>query len=101
MVTYNTARDIPLRRQEGDSSDLTLVVPSLLPMTGASVRLQVWGIAGRVLLAIVHMVSIRPLQPQKGAQNAVVVELARIEKYRYEIHNDFEKTKSEVKITWV
>ncbi len=47
-----------------------------------------------ILLAIVHMVSIRPLQRQIEAQNAVIVELARIEKYRYEIHNDFEKIKA-------
>lgn len=47
-----------------------------------------------VLLSIVHMVSIRPLQRQIQAQNAVIVELARIEKYRYEIHNDFEKIKA-------
>ena len=46
------------------------------------------------LLTIVHLVSIRPLQRQIEAQNAVIVELARIEKYRYEIHNDFEKIKA-------
>jgi hypothetical protein len=50
MVTYNTARDIPLRRQEGDTSDLTVVVPSLLDMTTASVRFQVRDIAGRLLI---------------------------------------------------
>lgn len=50
MVTYNTARDIPLRRQEGDSSDLTVVVPSLLDMNGASVRFQVRDIAGRLVM---------------------------------------------------
>ena len=43
------------------------------------------------ILVIVHWVSIRPLQRQIEAQNAVIVELAKIEKYRYEIHNDFEK----------
>lgn len=47
-----------------------------------------------VLLLIVHSVSIRPLQRQIERQNAVIVELARIEKYRYEIHNDFEKIKA-------
>jgi uncharacterized membrane protein YhiD involved in acid resistance len=47
-----------------------------------------------VLLLIVHSVSIRPLQRQIERQNAVIVELARIEKYRYEIRNDFEKIKS-------
>ncbi len=47
-----------------------------------------------VLLLIVHSVSIRPLQRQIERQNAVIVELARIEKYRYEIRNDFEKIKA-------
>ena len=47
-----------------------------------------------VILVIVHSVSIRPLQRQIEHQNAVIVELARIEKYRYEIRNDFEKIKA-------
>jgi hypothetical protein len=46
------------------------------------------------ILVIVHSVSIRPLQRQIERQNAVIVELARIEKYRYEIRNDFEKIKA-------
>ncbi len=51
MVTYNTARDIALRRQEGDSSDLTVVVSGILPLEGATVRFQVSDIAGRVLIS--------------------------------------------------
>mgnify|MGYP000879240276 FL=1 len=47
-----------------------------------------------VLLLIVHFVSIRPLQWQIERQNAVIDELAYIEKYRYEIRNDFEKIKA-------
>lgn len=47
-----------------------------------------------LILVIVHWVSIRPLQRQIEHQNAVIVELARIEKYRYEIRNDFEKIKA-------
>jgi hypothetical protein len=50
MATYNTARDISLRRQEGDSSDLTVIVPTLLDMKGATVRFQVKDIAGRLLI---------------------------------------------------
>ncbi len=46
------------------------------------------------LLLVVHSVSIRPLQRQIERQNAVIVELAHIEKYRYEIRNDFEKIKA-------
>lgn len=46
------------------------------------------------ILVIVHWVSIRPLQRQIEAQNGVIVELAKIEKYRYEIRNDFEKIKA-------
>ena len=50
MVTYNIARGIALRRQEGDSSDLKVIVPTLLDMTGATARFQVKDSAGRLLI---------------------------------------------------
>ena len=46
-----------------------------------------------ILLVIVHFATIRPLQKQIERQNEVIIELAKIEKYRYEIRNDFEKIK--------
>lgn len=42
---------------------------------------------------IIQLTSIRPLQRQIEKQNEVIVELAKIEKYRYEISNEFGKMK--------
>lgn len=55
--------------------------------------------AGAALLAviitivIVQTTAIKPLQRQIQAQNEVIIELAKIEKYKYEIRNDFDKLK--------
>lgn len=46
-----------------------------------------------LVMVVVHYSSIRPLQQQIEKQNEVIVELAKIEKYRYEISNDFGKIK--------
>jgi preprotein translocase subunit YajC len=46
-----------------------------------------------LVMTIVHFMTIRPLQRQISKQNEVIVELAKIEKYHYEIRNDFEKIK--------
>lgn len=42
---------------------------------------------------IVQATSIKPLQSQIQKQNEAIVELAKIEKYRYEISNEFGKMK--------
>ncbi len=42
---------------------------------------------------IIQATSIKPLQAQIQKQNEVIVELAKIEKYRYEISNEFGKMK--------
>jgi hypothetical protein len=42
---------------------------------------------------IVNQTSIAPLERQIEKQNEVIIELAKIEKYKYEIKNDFEKMK--------
>ena len=42
---------------------------------------------------IIQLTSIRPLQRQIEKQNEVIIELAKIEKYRYEISNEFGKMK--------
>lgn len=46
-----------------------------------------------LVMVIVHFLTIKPLQKQIEKQNEVIVELAKIEKYKYEIRNDFEKLK--------
>lgn len=46
-----------------------------------------------LVMTVVHFMTIRPLQKQIAKQNEVIVELAKIEKYHYEIRNDFEKIK--------
>ncbi len=46
-----------------------------------------------VTILIVNQTSIAPMERQIQKQNEVIIELAKIEKYRYEIHNDFEKLK--------
>jgi hypothetical protein len=43
---------------------------------------------------IVDFTAIKPLKDQIQKQNEVIIELAKIEKYKYEIRNDFEKIKS-------
>jgi len=42
---------------------------------------------------IVDFTAIKPLEDQIQKQNEVIIELAKIEKYKYEISNDFEKLK--------
>ena len=42
---------------------------------------------------IIQLTSIKPLQRQIEKQNDVIIELAKIEKYRYEISNEFGKMK--------
>lgn len=44
-------------------------------------------------ILIIQSTSIRPLQRQIEKQNEVIIELAKIEKYRYEISNEFGKMK--------
>lgn len=46
-----------------------------------------------LVMVVVHYSSIRPLQRQIEKQNEVIIELAKIEKYKYEIRNDFGKLK--------
>lgn len=46
-----------------------------------------------LVMTVVHFMTIKPLQKQITRQNEVIVELAKIEKYKYEIRNDFEKIK--------
>lgn len=46
-----------------------------------------------LVMVVVHYSSIRPLQRQIEKQNEVIIELAKIEKYKYEISNDFGKIK--------
>jgi hypothetical protein len=42
---------------------------------------------------IVNQTSIAPLERQIEKQNEVIIDLAKIEKYKYEIRNEFEKLK--------
>lgn len=46
-----------------------------------------------LVMVVVHYSSIKPLQSQIEKQNEVIIELAKIEKYHYEISNDFGKIK--------
>lgn len=46
-----------------------------------------------LVMVIVHFLTIKPLQKQIEKQNEVIIELAKIEKYKYEIKNDFDKLK--------
>lgn len=46
-----------------------------------------------MIMVVVHFLTIKPLQRQIEKQNEVIIELAKIEKYRYEISNDFGKIK--------
>jgi preprotein translocase subunit YajC len=46
-----------------------------------------------MVMVVVHFLTIRPLQRQIEKQNEVIIELAKIEKYKYEISNDFGKIK--------
>lgn len=50
-------------------------------------------VATVLVMVVVHFMTIMPLQEQIEKQNDVIVELAKIEKYRYEISNDFGKIK--------
>lgn len=50
-------------------------------------------IAVIVTIVIVQVTAIKPLERQVQAQNSVIIELAKIEKYKYEIRNDFDKLK--------
>lgn len=44
-------------------------------------------------IVIVQATAIKPLQKQIEKQNEVIVQLAKIEKYKYEISNEFGKMK--------
>lgn len=44
---------------------------------------------------IIQATAIGPLQRQVEKQNEVIIELAKIEKYRYSIENDFGKIKAQ------
>jgi uncharacterized membrane protein YhiD involved in acid resistance len=46
-----------------------------------------------LVMVVVHYSSIHPLERQIEKQNEVIIELAKIEKYKYEIRNDFDKLK--------
>lgn len=50
-------------------------------------------VVAALVMVVVHYSSIRPLQKQIEKQNEVIIELAKIEKYKYEISNDFGKIK--------
>ncbi len=50
-------------------------------------------ISTAIIIVVVHLLTIQPLQRQIERQNEVIIELAKIEKYRYEINNDFAKMK--------
>lgn len=51
MTTYNISRELPIFRQEGDSSDLQINVPEVLNMAGFTARLQVRSQADKLILS--------------------------------------------------
>lgn len=42
MPTYLITQEIPITRQEGDTADIVFTVPTVLDMTGMTVRFQVF-----------------------------------------------------------
>lgn len=51
MTTYNISRELPIERQEGDSSDLTINVPPVLDLTGFTARFQVRSLSDKLILS--------------------------------------------------
>jgi len=51
MATYLIAREITIKRQEGDVADVTFTVPSVLSMTDKGATFQVRNSGGRILMS--------------------------------------------------
>lgn len=50
MATYLISREITITRQEGDTADIVVTVPSTLSMTGKTARFQVRDSGNRVII---------------------------------------------------
>lgn len=51
MTTYNIQKEITITRQEGDSSDLSINVPEILDITGATAIFQVRSMVDKIILS--------------------------------------------------